>query len=708
MTKERITSALWAWLMAVTLSVGSIGCLVTAFDAFELNTVHMGGIALFCIVASLLWAVACLFRRGIMVGWSATGLLIIGDWLLGGENLIAFRRSLENLIYRISQAYDRGYHWGVVQWSENLPSTTPDIALCVIAFFIVFAVVWCVCRRQSAILAALASLLPLFACLVLNDTVPNTIYLMLLLGGLVLLIMTNSLRRRDLLQANRLTAMLLLPVLLGTMALFWAVPRVGYEPLQKGDILLIQDWLDRLSGRFQGNMIGGSAQRVQLDNLSVREESYKTAMWVSTSMTLDLYLRGQSYDTYDGHSWTASKISSGQSLVAHGATIEDKGTVTIETPQPLDCYYIPSPPGQEGLEFSMENGQLPNEDKETLYVFQWGKVKQGGQLTEEEKQQYLQLPAYTAAMAQELFQEGWWGEIYPEDQDALVDAIADLVRDAAYYSLIPSTMPEGEEDFALWFMNEGEKGYCVHFATAATVLLRARGIPARYVTGYLVETKSGRHVAVSQKQAHAWVEYFDEETGWTVLEVTPGYSAAEPVPSPTEATTAPTEATTQPTDPSTEPTETTEETTAPTEETTLPGSTESQAATDPSETTGEAQGNSWNIESFLWIFWVILAGVGIWAQYRLRLWLHRRYLKNGTPNQRALRLWKWTRWRGRLVKEKPTERLRELTEKAKFSQHTLTDEELEEYTRELTLISEKLKKKPIFIRWLLRLIFATE
>ena len=704
MTKERIISAFWACLMAFVLSVGGIGCLVTAFD---LNMVDMEAIALFCLCASLLWAVAGLFRHGIMVGWSVSGLLVIGDWLLGSENLIQFRRSLENLVHRISQTYDQGYHWGVIQWSENLPSTTPDVALCVIAFLIIFAVVWCVCRRQSAILAVLGSLLPLFACLVLNDTVPDTIYLMLLLGGLVLLIMTNSLRRRDLLQANRLTAMLLLPVLLGNMVLFWAVPRSGYEPHQI-DIRFFQTWGDYLLGISQSNTVGGMDDQVQLDNLSYRVESYSTAMWVSTQVTDSLYLRGRSYDFYDGHSWTDSGKHTGQKLLAQGAIVADNGSVTIETPEPLDYYYVPSPPGREGQELGLEKGQVRNENKETLYAFKLGTVQNGGWLTEAQKQQYLQLPAYTAAAVRELFQEGWWGEIYPKNQDDMVKAIANLVRQTADYSLYPSAMPEGEEDFALWFMNEGEQGYCVHFATAATVLLRARGIPARYVTGYLVEAKAGRRVAVPQKQAHAWVEYFDDETGWTVLEATPGVGEEEPAPGPTEATTAPTEATTQPTDPSTEPTETTEETTAPTEETTLPGSTESQAATDPSETTGEPQGNFWNIESFLWIFWVILAGIGVWVQYRVRLWLHRRYLKNGTPNQRALRLWKWTRWRGRLAKEMPTERLRELTEKAKFSQHILTDEELEEYIRHLSLLSEKLKKKPIFIRWLLRLIFATE
>ena len=45
------------------------------------------------------------------------------------------------------------------------------------------------------------------------------------------------------------------------------------------------------------------------------------------------------------------------------------------------------------------------------------------------------------------------------------------------------------EDFAIWFLTEADTGYCIHFATAAVVLLRAAGIPARYVDGYVVNTQ---------------------------------------------------------------------------------------------------------------------------------------------------------------------------------------------------------------------------
>ena len=55
--------------------------------------------------------------------------------------------------------------------------------------------------------------------------------------------------------------------------------------------------------------------------------------------------------------------------------------------------------------------------------------------------------------------------------------IADWVSHRAKYDLSTGKMPSGEEDFALWFLNEADTGYCTHYATAATVLLRTRPQP---------------------------------------------------------------------------------------------------------------------------------------------------------------------------------------------------------------------------------------
>ena len=52
-------------------------------------------------------------------------------------------------------------------------------------------------------------------------------------------------------------------------------------------------------------------------------------------------------------------------------------------------------------------------------------------------------------------------------------------------------------------------------------MLRALDIPARMVTGYLVDAKADAWVEVTGENAHAWAEYYSLGVGWVPLEATP-------------------------------------------------------------------------------------------------------------------------------------------------------------------------------------------
>jgi len=72
------------------------------------------------------------------------------------------------------------------------------------------------------------------------------------------------------------------------------------------------------------------------------------------------------------------------------------------------------------------------------------------------------------------------------------------------------------------FLFTRKTGTCEHFATALTLMLRAIGIPARFVTGFSgAEWNSiGNYYAVRAKSAHAWTEAFIDEQ-WVVFDATP-------------------------------------------------------------------------------------------------------------------------------------------------------------------------------------------
>lgn len=81
------------------------------------------------------------------------------------------------------------------------------------------------------------------------------------------------------------------------------------------------------------------------------------------------------------------------------------------------------------------------------------------------------------------------------------------------------------------FVNINRKGHCELFASAAALLLRHAGIPARYVTGFVCVESAGAYWLARLEHAHAWVEAYDSQTRqWVLVEATPpgGLPAYQP------------------------------------------------------------------------------------------------------------------------------------------------------------------------------------
>ena len=273
----------------------------------------------------------------------------------------------------------------------------------------------------------------------------------------------------------------------------------------------------------------------------------------------------------------------------------------------------------------------------------------------------------------------------------MISSIEHFVKNRARYDLETEAMPAGE-DFALWFLEEADTGYCVHFATATTVLLRAMGIPARYVEGYTVTTEKDKPVVVRDKMAHAWVECYLPNLGWVIIEATPAASQEEEPTAPSVQTpTAP--SVTAPTAPSqTNPTTTPTQTTA------------------PSGGIGTDEGGS-RASPFVRIFVLSVGSIALLAcLVTAQWWLRRAYIlklrHQGTPNQRAIARYREIRRMAKLVGVPVPKEITDLAEKARFRNHTLTREELacfDAYQKELETL---LHEKPLPQRLIHRLVFA--
>lgn len=104
------------------------------------------------------------------------------------------------------------------------------------------------------------------------------------------------------------------------------------------------------------------------------------------------------------------------------------------------------------------------------------------------------------------------------------------LRDNCEYSLSVGKLPAGE-DFVNNFL-ENREGSCSHFSTAAVIMCRYAGIPARYAEGYVIKpgdfpsdtaVGTSASVSVSDLRGHAWAEVYLDGFGWYPVEFTSGY-----------------------------------------------------------------------------------------------------------------------------------------------------------------------------------------
>jgi transglutaminase-like putative cysteine protease len=126
----------------------------------------------------------------------------------------------------------------------------------------------------------------------------------------------------------------------------------------------------------------------------------------------------------------------------------------------------------------------------------------------------------------------------PEGRNPRAMALARTLRaeahsDAEYAARVMRYFAEGGFEYTLTppqqltdavddLLFNARLGFCGHFASAYVMLMRAAGVPARVVTGYLGGTWNGigGYYLVRQSDAHAWAEVWLDGQGWTRFDPT--------------------------------------------------------------------------------------------------------------------------------------------------------------------------------------------
>lgn len=267
--------------------------------------------------------------------------------------------------------------------------------------------------------------------------------------------------------------------------------------------------------------------------------------------------------------------------------------------------------------------------------------------------------------------------------------VAEVLDSLCEYDLAPGVLPSGE-DFVAYFLFQSHRGYCMHFASAATLILRSAGIPTRYAEGYVAypdDYDESGWADLPDSRAHAWVEVFQEGYGWVPVEVTPAFLANTPTAEAEE---------------NEEAAETIEAN--PEEPDELPSSEEAPSETDqtPSDQDGEVNSSEAPLESeelssqpeqsdsftlppivkkILWIILLILLLSGI--LYGWRRWTVERReksLKQSDQNRRATFIYVYSLKILHALKQKEEDYPKELYEfalRARFSESGITKENVD-------------------------------
>ncbi|MGI6209931.1 MAG: transglutaminase domain-containing protein, partial [Anaerolineae bacterium] len=141
----------------------------------------------------------------------------------------------------------------------------------------------------------------------------------------------------------------------------------------------------------------------------------------------------------------------------------------------------------------------------------------GEEYPEEIAERYLALPRVSERLrqtTQEVVAQA-------ETPYAKARAIEAYLRQFQYDLDVPAAPPG--RDVVDYFLFELQRGFCDHFSTAMTVMLRISGVPARVAVGYARGTydQVERHWVVTEADSHSWVEAYFPGYGWIEFEPTP-------------------------------------------------------------------------------------------------------------------------------------------------------------------------------------------
>ena len=543
--KAPLWSALSSLLLLWLGVGGTVFAVVTGFDL----PVGRGAVALSCAaVPAVVWFLALPLRAARLLRLPA---LLLGAALLAsaGENAL---RGAVLTAQNITQAY-HAYFPAIPVWFSDVPMTLENRSLTI--FFCAYAAILAgllgaaLLWQRSALFSAALTVPPFCLPLVVTQAAAPVPQLMCLLFW-TLLLLTHALRRSSPAQAGRVTWGLLAPALALLLGLQIFLPdrdfiRPSWAGRMQRDVIALVQGNTPSALPWRASSGGG----LRLETAGPRVYTGRTVLRVECGIDGVFYLRGASAGDYTGRAWKDCSLGAVQlaaegtepaphplqlpalNLGALGGEGEQMTVTSVGDGTDL-CYLPYYPLAVPGMTYVSDGSVTHDLDTQSWITEFYGEYWLAGVPPDEqewtEQRIHLELPLLPELEQPERFyREAVYREYtaLPADTAQAMQAlaaragirtdggtaetarqVAQYIGSVARYSLDTPVQPR-DEDFVLHFLTQSRQGYCVHFASAAAVMLRALDIPARYVSGYVAVVQGGR-ADVPDSAAHAWVEYY--------------------------------------------------------------------------------------------------------------------------------------------------------------------------------------------------------
>lgn len=297
-------------------------------------------------------------------------------------------------------------------------------------------------------------------------------------------------------------------------------------------------WSVQLSGQQATTGVSDSMSPGDFANLGQSTElAFRVEFGSNRPPQQQLYWRGLVFSDFDGVTWRPSaEQRQWQPARQRPSWIEDAlATVPDKVKNTPNSYQIILEPTQQSWLFGLDYPFTQQQDisitsnftllkdqpvtQQLRYeVLQFAPMRLDLDLSDESRLSNLALPndgnPQARVLAKQLFAQSG------SDPVRYIEAIEHWINQTEFrYTLSPPRLNNNRIDE---FLFETKAGFCEHYSSSFTFMLRAAGIPARVVAGYQggEPSRNGNVWEVRQMDAHAWTEVWLEEQGWVRVDPT--------------------------------------------------------------------------------------------------------------------------------------------------------------------------------------------